>query len=159
MRATNLIFHELLGNTMEVYIDDIVVKSAEFSSHIADLRKAFDKMRRYGLKMNPRKCAFGVSAGKFLGFIIHEYGIEIDPDRNKSIRNVGPMTCKLEMQKFLDKVNYLQRFISNLAEKIDAFTPILQLKNDAEFTWEAEQQEAIGLIRKYLSSTPVLKAP
>jgi hypothetical protein len=47
-----------LGNTVEVYIDDIVVKSAEFSSHIADLRKVFDKMRRYGLKMNPRKCVF-----------------------------------------------------------------------------------------------------
>jgi hypothetical protein len=79
-RAMNLIFHELLGNTMEIYIDDIVVKSAEFSSHIADLRKAFDKMRRYGLKMNPHKCAFGVSAGKFLGFVIHEHGIEIDPN-------------------------------------------------------------------------------
>jgi hypothetical protein len=64
-RAMNLILHELLGNTVEVYIDDIVVKSAEFSSHIADLRKAFDKMHRYGLKMNPRKCVFGVSAGKF----------------------------------------------------------------------------------------------
>jgi hypothetical protein len=55
---------------MEVYIDDIVVKSAKFSSHIADLRKAFDKMHQYGLQMNPRKCAFVVSAGKFLGFII-----------------------------------------------------------------------------------------
>jgi hypothetical protein len=84
----NLIFHELLGNTVEVYIDDIVVKSAEFSSHITDLCKAFDKMRRYGLKMNPRKCALGVSAGKFLGSIIHEHGIEIDPDRIKFIRNV-----------------------------------------------------------------------
>jgi hypothetical protein len=50
---------------------DIVVKSVEFDSHIADLHKAFDKMRQYGLKMNPRKCAFGVSADKFLGFIIH----------------------------------------------------------------------------------------
>jgi hypothetical protein len=79
-RTINLIFHELLGNTVKVYIDDIVVKSAEFSSHLADLCKAFDKMCRYGLKMNPRKCAFGVSAGKFLGFIIHEHGIEIDPD-------------------------------------------------------------------------------
>jgi hypothetical protein len=67
-----LIFHELLGNTVDVYIDDIVVKSAEFSSHIADLRKAFDKMCWYGLKMNPRKRAFGVSTDKFLGFIIHE---------------------------------------------------------------------------------------
>jgi hypothetical protein len=114
----NLIFHELLGNTVEAYIDDIVVKSAEFSSHIADLRKVFDKMCRHGLKMNPRKCAFGVSAGKFLGFIIHERGIEIDPNRIKSIRNVGPPICKLEVQKFLDKINYLRRFISNLVGKM-----------------------------------------
>jgi hypothetical protein len=99
-RAMNLIFHELLGNTVEVYIDDIVVKSAEFSSHMSDFHKAFDKMRRYGLKMNPHKCAFGVSVGKF-------HGIEIDPVRIKSIRNVGPPTYKLEMQKFLGKVNYL----------------------------------------------------
>jgi hypothetical protein len=133
-RSMNLIFYELLNNTVEVYIDDIVVKSAEYSSHIADLRKAFNKMRRYGLKMNPHKCAFGVSAGKFLGFIIHEHGIEIDPDRIKSIRNVGSLTCKLEVQKLLGKINYLRRFISNLAGKIDAFTPNLRLKNDAEFT-------------------------
>jgi hypothetical protein len=74
-RAMNLIFHELLGNIVEVYIDDIVVKSATFDSHLADLRRAFDKMCKYGLKMNPRKCVFGVAAGKFLGFIIHEHGI------------------------------------------------------------------------------------
>jgi hypothetical protein len=80
-RSMKLIFHELLGNTMEVYIDNIVVKSTQFDSHIADLQKVFDKIRQYGLKMNPRKCAFGVSASKFLGFIIHEHGIEIDPDR------------------------------------------------------------------------------
>jgi hypothetical protein len=79
-RAMNLIFHELLENTMEVYINDIVVKSAEFGSHIADLSKAFDKMCRYRLKMISCKCAFRVSADKFLGFIIHEHGIEIDPD-------------------------------------------------------------------------------
>jgi hypothetical protein len=85
-------------------------------------------MHQYGLKMNPRKCAFGVSACKLLGFIIHEHGIEIDPDRIKSIYNVGPPTCKLEVQKFLGKINYLQSFISNLAGKIDAFTRILRLK-------------------------------
>jgi hypothetical protein len=116
-------------------------------------------MCRYGLKMNPRKCAFGVSAGKFLRFVIHEHGIEIDPDQIKSIRNVGPPTYKVEVQKFLGKVNYLRRFISNLARKFDAFTPILRLKNDVEFTWGAEQQEAFDLIKKYLSSAPILKAP
>jgi hypothetical protein len=77
--------------------------------------------------MNPHKCVFGVSAGKFLGFIIHEHGIEIDHGRIKSIPNVGPPTYKLEMQKFLGKVNYLWRFISNLARKIDAFTLVLRL--------------------------------
>jgi hypothetical protein len=106
-RAMNLIFHELLGNTVEVYIDDIVVKSTEFSAHVADLHKAFDKMRLYGLKMNPHECAFGVSAGKFLGFIIYGHGIEIDLNRIKTIRNVGPPTCKVEVQKFLGKVKYL----------------------------------------------------
>jgi hypothetical protein len=94
----NLIFHELLRSTVEVYIYDIVVKSVEFGSHIADLRKAFEKMCRYSLKMNSRKCAFEVSAGKFLGFIIHEHSIDIDLDRIKSIRNVGAPTYKLEMQ-------------------------------------------------------------
>jgi hypothetical protein len=142
----NLIFHELLENIVEVYIDDIVVKSVEFSSHLADLRKAFDKMCRYGLKMNPRKCASGVSAGKFLGLVIHEHGIEIDPDRIKSIWNVGPPTYKVEVQKFLGKVNYLRRFISNLARKIDAFTPILRLKNDAEFAWgQSSRKHLISL--------------
>jgi hypothetical protein len=62
-------------------------------------------MCRYGLKMNTCKCAFGVSAGKFLGFIIHEDGIEIDPDRIKFIQNVGAPTYKLEVQKFLGKLN------------------------------------------------------
>ena len=147
----NLIFHDLLGNTVEVYIDDIIVKSAEFSSHIADLCKAFDKMRQYSLNMNPHKCAFGLSACNFLGFIIHEHGIEIDPDRIKSIRNVGPLTCKLEMQKFLDKVNYLWRFISNLAGKIDAVTPILRLKNDVEFTsGQSSRKHLISLENIYL---------
>jgi hypothetical protein len=80
-RAMNLIFHDLLGIIVEVYINDIVVKSAGDDSHLADLRFAFEKMCRYKLKMNPLKCAFGVSARKFLGFIIHEKGIEIDPKK------------------------------------------------------------------------------
>jgi hypothetical protein len=84
-----------------------------------------------------------VSIGKVLGFIIYEHGIEIDPDQIKSIRNVGPLTCKLEVQKFLGKVNYLRRFISNLDGKIDAFTPILRLRNDVEFTWGQNSRKGL----------------
>jgi hypothetical protein len=74
--AMNLIFHDLLGIILEVYIDDVIVKSDSMDGHLADLRLALETMRQYGLKMNPLKCAFGVSAGKFLGFVIHEHGIE-----------------------------------------------------------------------------------
>jgi hypothetical protein len=158
-RAMNLIFHELLGIIVEVYIDDIVVKSAGLDSHLTNLHLAFEKMRQYGLKMNPLKCAFGALAGKFLGFIIHEHGIEIDPKRVKSMKKVKSPTCKRELQSFLDKVNYLTRFISNLSGRVKAFTPILQLKNDAEFIWGAEQQAAFEEIKEYLSTPPVLKAP
>src|SRR6185312_9060349 len=131
-RAMNLIFHDLIGVILEVYIDDIVIKSAGLDHHLADLRLALERMRWYGLKMNPLKCAFGVSAGKFLGFIIHEKGIEIDHKRVEAMKKVEAPTCKKDLQKFLGKVNYLRRFISNMSRKIDAFTPILRLKNEVK---------------------------
>jgi hypothetical protein len=87
-RDMNLIFHDLLGIILEIYIDDIIVKSDSMNNHLADLRLALEVMRRYGLKMNPLKCAFSVSAGKFLGFIIHENGIEIDPTKIESVNKV-----------------------------------------------------------------------
>jgi hypothetical protein len=120
---------------MEVYIDDIVIKLAAYKSHLADLCLAFEMMRRYELKMNPLKYSFGVSARKFLGFIIHDKGIEVDPKRKEKIKTVQAPTCKRDLQKFLGKVNYLRRFIANLFEKIIPFTPILKLKDEFEFTW------------------------
>ena len=117
-----------------MYINDIVIKSADLDHHLADLRLALERMCRYGLKMNPLKCTFSVSAEKFLSFIIHENGIEIDPKRIEATKKVEAPTCKKDLQKFLDKVNFLRRFISNLSGKIDAFTPILQLKDETEFT-------------------------
>jgi len=117
-----LLFHDLIGVIIVVYINDIVIKSAAHKSHLANLCLAFERMRRYGLKMNPLKCAFGVSAGKFLGFIIHDKGIEVDPKRIEKIKNVRAPTCK-DLQVFLGKVNYLRRFIANLFGKIIPFTP------------------------------------
>jgi hypothetical protein len=156
-RAMNLVFHDLLGIIIEVYINDIVVKSASLGSYLADLR--LEKMCWYGLKINPLKCAFGVSAGKFLGFIVHEKGVEIDRKKIESIKKVQAPTYKKELQRFLGKVNYLRRFICNLSGKVDAFTPLLRLKSGAKFTWGAKQQEAFDEIKSYLTSPPILQAP
>jgi hypothetical protein len=65
-RAMNLIFHDLLGNILEIYIDDVIIKSNNIDSHLIDLHLALQRTHRYGLKMNLLKCAFGVSADKFL---------------------------------------------------------------------------------------------
>jgi hypothetical protein len=135
--AMNLIFHDLLGIILEIYIDDVSVKLDSMDNHLANLRLALERMRRYGLKMNPLKYAFGVSAGKFLEFIIHEHGIEINHMKVESINKVQLPQCKNDMQKFLGKLNYLWWFIFNLSVKISIFAPILQLKNEAEFTWAA----------------------
>jgi hypothetical protein len=158
-RAMKLIFHDLLGIILEVYVDDVVVKSDSMDSHLADLHLTLERMCRYGLKMNPLKCAFGVSTSKFLGFIIHEHSIEIDPTRIESINKVQPPQCKNDMQKFLEKLNYLRQFISNLSGKINSFAPILRLKNEAEFNWGVDQQCAFEEIKRYLSSSPMMKAP
>jgi hypothetical protein len=106
--AMNLIFHDLLGIILEIYIGDVVVKSDSMDNHLADLCLTLERMRRSGLKMNPPKCVFGVLAGKFLAFIIHEHGIEIDHKKIESISKVQPPQCKNDTQKFLGKLNYLR---------------------------------------------------
>jgi hypothetical protein len=112
--AMNLIFHDLLIVLMEVYIDDMVVKSVGFEEHMADLKLSLERMKKYGLQMNPLKCAFGVILGWFLGFLVHEHGIQIDPKKIESFEKIGEPVCKKDVQKLLSKINYLRHFISNL---------------------------------------------
>jgi hypothetical protein len=106
-RAMNLIFHDLLRVLMEVYIDDIVVKSVGLKEQMADLKLSLERMKKYGMRMNPLKCAFGVTSGRFLGFIVHEHDIQIDPKKIESIGKIGEPVCKKDVQKWLGKINYL----------------------------------------------------
>ncbi|KAL0295984.1 UNVERIFIED_CONTAM: Transposon Tf2-12 polyprotein [Sesamum radiatum] len=77
-RAMQRIFDDMLHKNVECYVDDLVVKSNKRENHFHDLKKVFERLRRYQLKMNPSKCAFGVISGKFLGFIVQQRGIEIE---------------------------------------------------------------------------------
>ncbi|KAM1800683.1 hypothetical protein TB2_031681 [Malus domestica] len=93
-RAMNTIFHDLIGTIIEVYIDDVVIKSKRRHTHLDDLRQAFLRIRQHNLKINPAKCAFGVSAGNFLGFLVHHRGIEVDENKARAIINAPPPTMK-----------------------------------------------------------------
>jgi hypothetical protein len=149
-RAMNFIFHEYIGTLVEIYIDDIVIKSGDITKHLTDLRKILECTRKYGLKMNPNKCAFGVSAGQFLGFMVHQRGIEISRKSIEEINKVVAPTDKTELQSLIGKINFIRRFISNLSGKIKAFSPLLKLKADQEFKWGDEQQLALDEIKSYL---------
>jgi hypothetical protein len=79
---------------MEVYIDDMVVKSVGFEEHMTDLKLSLERMKMCGLRMNPLKCAFGVTSGRFLGYIVHEHGIQINPKKFESIRKIGELCAR-----------------------------------------------------------------
>jgi hypothetical protein len=96
-RAMNYIFHKLIGKIVEIYIDDVVIKSLDHESHLDDVRKTLECTRKHGLKMNPNKCAFGVSAGEFLGFLVHEGGIEVGNKSMKAFDEVVPPTNLKEL--------------------------------------------------------------
>ena len=84
---------------MEVYIDDMLVKSTKTELHIAHPSEAFQIMREYNMKLNPTKCAFGVSAIKFLGFIVNNRGIKENPDKIKDVLNMPPPSSIKEVQR------------------------------------------------------------
>ena len=97
-RLVNRMFQKQIGATMEVYIDDMLVKSTTSDLHIAHLSEVFQILRNYNMKLNPAKCAFGVSAGKFLGFIVNHRGIEANPDKIKAMLDMPSPSRIKEVQ-------------------------------------------------------------
>ena len=158
-RAMNFIFHEFISKIVEIYIDDVVIKSGDFIKHLADLREVLECTRKHGLKMNPNKCAFGVSAGQFLGSMVHQRGIEISRRSIDAMNKIVAPTNKTELQSLIGKINFFRRFIYNLSGKICAFSPVLKLKADQEFVWGREQQSVLDEIKNYLTNPPVLIPP
>jgi hypothetical protein len=96
-RAMNYIYHDLIGKLVEIYITDVVVKSTLTREHLGNLCQVFEQTRRFGLKMKLKKCAFGVSAGQFLGFLVHEQGIETGLKSQEAVRTMVPPTTKREL--------------------------------------------------------------
>ncbi|KAL0404039.1 UNVERIFIED_CONTAM: Transposon Tf2-12 polyprotein [Sesamum radiatum] len=103
-RAMQRIFDDMLHKNVECYVDDLVMKSKKREDHLYSLRKVFERLRRYQLKMNPSKCAFGATCRKFLGFIVHQRGIEIEQAKIDIILRM-PEPRNLRAQEFARKAN------------------------------------------------------
>ena len=122
---------ERLKPTIAVYVDDIVVKTAQACDLIANLAATFVNLQRFNIRLNPEKCVFGVPKGKLLGYIMSERGIEANPEKIMAISNMGPIRNVKGVQRLTDCLATLSRFISRLSEwgmplykllkKMDAF--------------------------------------
>ena len=110
-------FESLLGKNIEIYIDDMVVKSKVVLKHLGDLRVIFEILRSYKLRLNASKYSFGVGSGKFLGYMVTHKGIEVNPDQIKAINNLRTPRNPKEVQKQTGMVTALNRFVSRSADR------------------------------------------
>ena len=140
---------------MEVYIDDMLVKSTTTELHIAHLSEAFQILRNYNMKLNPAKCAFGVSAGKFLGFIVNHRGIKANPDKIKAVLDMPSPSGIKEVQRLKGRIAALSRFVSRGSDKCQPFFQVLK----KAFQWDTKCEEAFSALKTYLSSPPILVSP
>ena len=156
-RAMTIIFHDMIHNCVEYYVDDLVVKSKKKEDHLKPLRKVFERCRKYELKMNPLKCAFGVTERKFLGFSIDKEGIKVDQDKVKAVLAMKPLRNLKQIREFIGKISYLRRYIPALANVIRTLHQVT--KKIVEYQWNDQHQQAFEELKQFLSNTHTMIAP
>ena len=113
-RAATTLLHDLIHKEGEAYVNDITLKSKDCEGHIPALRKFFERIQFYKLRLNPKKYAFKVTFGKLLGFMVIQRGIEVDLDKIKAIVEMKPPRIEKEIQGFLGRIQYINKFIAQL---------------------------------------------
>jgi len=156
-RMMDRILQPMLGRNVEAYVDDMVVTSVSGNNHADDLQELFDTINKYQLRLNPEKCVFGVKAGKFLGFMLTERGIEANPDKCMAIINMKSPSCIREVQQLTGRMAALARFLAKSGDKGHPYFQCLQKNN--KFQWTPDCEQAFTELKEYLSRPPVLSRP
>ena len=153
-RMMTRMFESQLGKNIEIYIDDMVVKSKVESEHVNDLENIFTILRKHKLRLNASKCSFSVRSGKFLGYMVTHRGIEVNPDQIKAINNLKPPWNPKKVQKLTGMTATLNRFISR---SVDRYRYFFQLLNKWKgFEWTEECALAFQQLKEYLSQPPIM---
>ena len=150
-------FEQQMGKSIEVYIDDMVVKSKLVADHVRDLGDIFRILRKYRLRLNASNCSFGVGSGKFLGYMVTHRGIEVNPDQIRAIHSLQPPRNPKEVQKLTDMVAALNRFISRSVDRCRPF--FLLLNKWKGFEWTEKCALAFQQLKEYLVRPPIMSSP
>jgi hypothetical protein len=156
-RAMDIAFVGERDKFVVIYLDDLTVFSKSDEDHIIHLKRTFEKCRKYGLSLNPKKSHFAMQEGKLLGHIVSRDGIRIDPKRVEAIETLAVPRNVKEIQSFLGKINFLRRFVPNFAEIVKLITDML--RKNSEVKWTTEARASFDHIKKVISEAPVLASP
>jgi hypothetical protein len=135
----------------------MVVKSKKRGDLLNDLKETFNNLRKYKIMLNPKKCVFGVSSGKLLGYMVSSRGIDANPTKVEAIKKLQPPRTRREIQKLSGMMVALSQFISKLGERGMPFYNLLR-KADG-FRWNDQAAIAFVQLKQYLKSLPTLVPP
>ena len=106
----------MIHRDVEVYVDDMIVKSRDRVDHLAALQRFFERIKQFRLRLNPKKCTFGVTSGKLLGHIVSERGIEVDPEKIRAILDMPAPRTERKIRGFLGRLQYINHFIAKITD-------------------------------------------
>ncbi|KAJ8476217.1 hypothetical protein OPV22_019944 [Ensete ventricosum] len=145
-RLVNRMFKDQEGRNMEIYVDDMIIKSRQAETHLFDLAETFRTLRKYKMRLNPAKCTFGITSGKFLGFIVHQRGIDANPDKIKAIQEMQPPNTIKESAKDFRWTPECEEAFRQLKSHIENLSQLASVKDG----------EPLGL---YLAATDLAVSP
>ncbi|XP_072056316.1 uncharacterized protein [Arachis hypogaea] len=145
------------GKTVEVYVDDILAKTTRPDDLLNDLASVFASLRQHGMRLNPLKCAFAMEAGKFLGFMITQRGVEANPEKCQAILQMKSPGCIKDVQRLAGRLTSLSRFLGASAAKALPFFNLM--KKGMAFEWTPACEEAFRHFKEILAAPLVLGKP
>ncbi|GJS24795.1 reverse transcriptase domain-containing protein [Tanacetum coccineum] len=159
-RLVDTIFEGQMGRNLEAYVDDMVIKSKTDPEMIKDVEETLLALKKVNMKLNPKKCSFGMEEGKFLGYIVSSNGIRANPEKAKVVVNMPSPSNLKQMQQLSGKLAALNIFLSKAAERtLPCLDTLKKCTNKKDFHWTTEAEEAFKAMKKLIAELPTLTAP
>ncbi|GJS37030.1 reverse transcriptase domain-containing protein [Tanacetum coccineum] len=159
-RLVDKAFHKQIGRNLEVYVDDLVIKSRTEDEIVRDMEETFQTLREINMKLNPKKCTFGIEEGKFLGYKVSTRRLKVCPDKVDDVLSLPSPRCLKDVQRLNGKLASLNRFLAKSAEKsLPFFKTLKKCTRKSDFYWTTEAEEAFKQMKQLIAELPMLVAP
>lgn len=139
----------LIEKMMEIYVDNTLTKSLKAKNHVSDLKKTFNILRKYQMKLNPKKCAFRVFSGKFLSFMVAKRGIEANLEKIRAIVEIRSLQNMKEVQKFTGKMVALNKFLAMSSDRCETLFKSLKVADG--WKWTPNSEESFQRLKEVLN--------